>query len=147
MGLLYRVYGVGIWVACGLVRDCSQIAVLGLGFQVLGLMWPLVCACLCARVRHMCAPWLIRMRDMTHRMTDSFSWMAWLAALVQTHCNTLQHTATHCNTLQHSATPSNTLHRAHRTAIHRNTLQHLAIHYNTLSANLRPELRARQRGA
>ena len=28
---------------------------------------------------------------------------------VQTHCNTLQHTATHCNTLQHTATHCKTL--------------------------------------
>jgi len=55
MSLLYRVYGVGIWVACGLVRDCSQIAVLGLGFQVLGQYVAFgVCVLVCARASYVC---------------------------------------------------------------------------------------------
>ena len=41
------------------------------------------------------------------------------ANTLQTHCNTLQHTATHCRTLQH-------------TAMHCNALQHTATHCNTL---------------
>jgi len=42
---------------------------------------------------------------------------------IETHCNTLQHTATHCNTLQHTATNSY-------------TLQHTTTHYNTLQLPL-----------
>jgi len=49
--------------------------------------------------------------------------------LVQTHCNTLQHTATHCNALEHTATRCNTL---QHTATLCNTLQHTATHCNTL---------------
>ena len=90
---------------------------------------------------------------------------------IETHCNTLQHTATHCNTLQHTATHCNTLqHTAsltietdrsylstrntlqytathcnalQRTATHCNTLQRTATHCNTLHLSFIPEHPAR----
>ena len=43
---------------------------------------------------------------------------------LQTHCNSLQHTATYCNTLQHTATYCNTL---QYTATHCNTVQHTEL--------------------
>jgi len=49
--------------------------------------------------------------------------------ILQSHCNTLQHTATHCNTLQHTAAHGNTL---QHTATHCNTLEHTATHCNKL---------------
>jgi len=49
--------------------------------------------------------------------------------VVQTHCNTLQHTATNCNTLQHTTARERTW---QHTAIHCNTRQHTATHGNTL---------------
>jgi len=56
MGLGCRVYGVGFWVARGLVFDCWQIAVLGLRF--LGLeTYVAFCMCVlvCARASCVCA--------------------------------------------------------------------------------------------
>jgi len=50
-----------------------------------------------------------------------------------TQCNTPQHAATRCNTLQHTATQYNTMHdHPDRLQTHRNTLQHSAILCNTL---------------
>jgi len=64
------------------------------------------------------------------------------AKSLETHCNTLQHTATHCNTLQHTATHYGTLqlntsgylHIGHAKSLetHCNTLQHTATLCNTL---------------
>ena len=87
-------------------------------------MWPLVCVCLCARVRHMRAPWLNRMCDMTHRMTDSFSWMKWLARV---HAHWFRHTAAHYNTLQHPAKHYIELIALQNTATHCNTLQYTTV--------------------
>jgi len=67
----------------------------------------------------------------TLQYTCNKLWMRGMAAddYIETHCNTLQHTATHCNTLQHTATHCNTINITLQHAATRcNMQQHAAKH-------------------